>query len=344
MDQPEGTSSERVSVVLATYNGAEFLPAQLASLAAQARLPDELVIVDDASADATPDILRAFAAEAPFPVELLLREEHLGTWLTFEEGLRAATGDIIMICDQDDVWREHKVAVLCERLAEHPDALMAFSDARLISSDGELIGHSRWRVAGFSHKELDGTRHDPFAQLFTRQAVSGCTLALRAEVLAAVLPFPAEIHPGLPVMMYDRWISLVAAAAGEVVPVPEKLVDYRIHAGQQIGIPALAIRRIAPQLALRGAQFLHGRTEVEQRMGYHVAHLEEIEKRLVVAHMATPASDARLAAGRRHMRFREGLAAHRRERLGAVLAELRRVDGYRRFSLGAASALADVAR
>jgi hypothetical protein len=145
-------------------------------------------------------------------------------------------------------------------------------------------------------------------------------------------------------MMYDRWISLVAAAAAPAATVPEPLVDYRIHPGQQIGIPALRVRRIVPRAALTGAQFLRGRFEVAQRMEYHLAHLEQIEKRLMAAQLDTPRSRAALAAADHHLRFRSSLAPKRRARVRPVLDELRAVDGYRRFSLGMSSAVADLAR
>ena len=336
--------AERVSVVLATYNGAQYLGEQLASILAMIRLPDEMVIVDDASTDDTAVLLEDFRDRAPFPVDLVLRHEHLGTWTTFEEGLARATGDILVICDQDDRWHPEKLSVMASRLAEDPEALMAFSDARLINPEGRLIGRSRWRVAGFSTSCARLVSLDPIGPLFGRQAVSGCTLAMRAELLPAVLPFPGDIHPALTVMMYDRWISLVAAVAAPVITVPERLVDYRIHPGQQVGIPALRLRRMAPVLALHLAQFLHGRAEIDRRMSYHLAHFDEIEKRLHVAAMASTESDARLASARQHVGFRQGLPLRRRRRLRAVAGELRRRDGYRRFSLGAASAVADVTR
>ena len=345
MDRPAAAAHlDRVSVILATYQGEQYLAQQLESLRCQSRPPDELIVIDDASSDATPAMLRDFAATAPFPVELVLRTEHLGTWTTFEEGLRLATGDIIFICDQDDIWRPEKLAVMADRMAGQPEALMAFSDANLIAADGRLIGRSRWRVAGFSPRQSRAVSLDPFGPLLSRQAVSGCTMAIRSELLAALLPFPIDIHPGLPVMMYDRWISLVAAAAAPVIAVPERLVDYRIHPAQQIGIPALPIRRLVPQAALHGAQFLHGHAEVTRRMEYHLAHFDEIDKRLIVGQLDTPDSVGRLADARRHLRFRCGLDRRRRVRVWAVAEEMRRVDGYRRFSLGAASAMADVAR
>ncbi len=343
MPQPT-TEPERVSVVLATFFGEQYLAEQLTTLSLQTRVPDEVVVVDDGSTDRTTQLLRRFRDSSPFPVELVLRSEHLGTWSTFEEGLRRATGDILVICDQDDRWHHRKLEVLTQRLAAQPEALMAFSDARLIDAHGRTIGRSRWRVAGFSPRTSKAVALDPFGPLLSRQAVSGCTMAVRAELLAALLPFPSGIHPGLPVMMYDRWMSLAAAAAGPVITVPEKLVDYRIHPDQQIGIPALRIRRVAPRSALQAAQFLHGRLEIQRRMDYHLAHLEEIEKRLVVTGLASDASDARLESAKRHLAFRSALDPRRRARVRAVRQELQSEDGYRRFSLGVASALADLTR
>lgn len=339
-----GAEPARVTVVLATYNGARFLPLQLESLLTQTRPPDEIVIIDDRSTDGTRELLSAFRERAGVEVDLTLRDEHLGTWATFEEGLTRATGDILVVCDQDDRWHREKLEVLVDRLARRPEALMAFSDARLVDAEGKVIGRSRWRVAGFSPKNAQLVALDPFGQLLSRQAVSGCTMAIRAEMLHALLPFPMDIHPGLPTMMYDRWMSLLAAAAGPVVTVPEKLVDYRIHPAQQIGIPALRIRKVAPYLALQAAQFLHGQAEIQRRMGYHLAHLEEIEKRLAMADLATGESTARIEAAKHHLRVRESLDHQRRARIRVVADELQRIDGYRRFSLGIASAVADVAR
>lgn len=335
---------ERVSIVLATFNGAEFLDEQLESLLQQERLPDEVIVVDDASTDRTPEILRAFASRAPFPVDLELRKEHLGTWLTFEDGLVRATGDILMICDQDDVWLPAKVRVLVERMVERPEALMAFSDAELINAHGTLIGHSRWRVAGFPPRRARAVADDAFGEIFSRQAVSGCTMAIRAELLPALLPFPMDIHPGLPVMMYDRWIALTAAASAPVLAVPDRLIDYRIHPGQQIGIPALGLRRLAPRSALLASQFLHGRAEISRRMSYHVAHLEQIEKRLAATGLDDDRTHLRVQRAERHLSMRGGLARRRRDRVVPVMRELRSTDGYRRFSLGVVSAVADLAR
>src|SRR3954470_19039846 len=85
------------SVAMCTYNGARFLGAQLASVAAQTRPPDELVVCDDRSTDETADIVRAFASRAPFPVRLHVNEENLGSTKNFERALSFCEGEVIVL-------------------------------------------------------------------------------------------------------------------------------------------------------------------------------------------------------------------------------------------------------
>ncbi|MFM7068137.1 MAG: glycosyltransferase, partial [Actinomycetes bacterium] len=195
---------DRVSVVMATYNGAEFLAEQLQSLVDQTQLPDELVVVDDASIDGTQQILTDFARRAPFPVEIILQDYHVGTSPNFEEGIVRSTGDIIAISDQDDRWYPDKIAVMANRMGQHPEALMAFSDAILIDSTGRRIGGSRWRVSGFSPRVWRSMAVEPFGPMLGRQVVSGCTAAFRRELVPALVPMPAGLHPALGDIMYDR--------------------------------------------------------------------------------------------------------------------------------------------
>src|SRR4051812_11501621 len=209
-----GVDGERVSVVLATHNGEHFLADQLTSLVNQLRMPDEVIVVDDASHDHTLTLLRDFRASAPFPVTLIARDEHRGTAATFDEAMRHARGDILVICDQDDRWRSDKISMLVDAMRAEPLAMLAFSDARLIDANGELIDTSRWRVAGFSSRQIQAMAKDSFGQMMSRQIMSGCTSAIRAELVPALLPFPSGLHDALPDMIYDRWISLLAAAVG----------------------------------------------------------------------------------------------------------------------------------
>lgn len=336
--------TSRVSVVLATFQGERFIREQLDSLRRQWRQPDELVVVDDGSTDRTLDIVREFAEAAPFRVVVMDRPEHRGTSATFGEAMALATGDVLVVCDQDDRWYPDKISILVEALEAQPDAYIAFSDAGLIDANGRPIGRSRWRVAGFSPVEQAAMSRDPLGLMLARRVMSGCTAAIRAELVPAILPIPGALHPSLSPIIYDHWISLVGAATGPVVLVPRQLVDYRIHPRQQIGIPGLAIRRWAPRTSLRLAQFRASRDEIDRRMEFDSLHAELIQERLAETGLGSEAADTVLRMATRHLRSRQSLPEARHRRVGEIIAELRHEDGYRRFALGTATAVADLTR
>ena len=90
---------------MATFNGDTYLSPQLQSLARQTLLPHELVVCDDGSTDRTLEIVRAFAADAPFPVRVHRNDEHLGFADNFLKAAVLCGGELIAFCDQDDVWQ-----------------------------------------------------------------------------------------------------------------------------------------------------------------------------------------------------------------------------------------------
>ena len=119
----------RVSVAMATFNGERYLRQQLESLAAQTRLPDELIVSDDASLDSTWGILEEFAERSPFPVRLTRNEHTFGFAQNFSRSLSLCTGDIVFLCDQDDVWLEEKISTRLQAFSENQDVYCLVTDA-----------------------------------------------------------------------------------------------------------------------------------------------------------------------------------------------------------------------
>ena len=107
-----------ISVAMATYNGGRYLREQLHSICRQSLLPTELVVCDDGSSDDTVEILRAFAADAPFKVIIDAHGQRLGFTPNFLRAIGLCTGEIVALCDQDDVWDERKLAVCVPRFAD----------------------------------------------------------------------------------------------------------------------------------------------------------------------------------------------------------------------------------
>ena len=113
---------------MCTFNGAEFLPAQLESILAQTRPPDEIVVCDDASTDETTGILRSFAADS---VKLKFNQQNVGSVKNFEQAISLCTGDVIALSDQDDVWREDKLELIESAFHKNPKQAWSFRTQRL---------------------------------------------------------------------------------------------------------------------------------------------------------------------------------------------------------------------
>lgn len=204
------TQPIQVSVALATYNGARYLPQQLESLLAQTRLPDELVIGDDGSRDETAEIIAEFTARAPFPVRLTVNEDNLGPARNFIATTLRCTGSVVFFCDQDDVWHPEKVARMLSFMAENPGKWMALHDAAIIDGTGAELGVT---LAG----QIRSAGGDP-----AEGHIAGCCMALDAR-LAALFS-----HAGNP-RLHDSWIEPIARRLGLVAYLDRPLIGYRRH-------------------------------------------------------------------------------------------------------------------
>ncbi len=102
----------KVSIAMCTYNGQRFLAQQLQSFLDQTVQPDELVVCDDVSSDDSVAVVEAFAARAPFAVRVFRNPQNLGYIRNFEQAIAQCTGDLVFLCDQDDVWDPHKIEKL----------------------------------------------------------------------------------------------------------------------------------------------------------------------------------------------------------------------------------------
>jgi glycosyltransferase involved in cell wall biosynthesis len=240
----------RISIVLATCNGVPRLQRQLASLTLQSRLPNELVVFDDASADATLEILQKFAAEAPFPVRVHSQRERVGTTLNFQSAIAASEGEIIALCDQDDVWHPDKLQRVESEFAADPSLDMVFCDADIVDDNLQPMGHTLWDSIGFNSRAQRMARRRGLASVLVRfNAVSGAGLAFAAHRRPLLLP----IGPG---WMHDGWIALILAAVGRCRWIDQPLWAYRQHVKQQIGAGPRSLRsRIHIARQMDGAYF-----------------------------------------------------------------------------------------
>ena len=217
---------------MCTYNGAEFLPAQLESILAQSRKPDQIVVCDDGSTDETRAILQSFEKKSPDVILLNFNKKNLGSIRNFEQAIKLCNGDVIALSDQDDVWRQDKLQLI-EKAFNKQSIGLVFSDAEIVDENLQPLSRRMWNEVDFNaHKRklLDNGR--ALEVLVTGWTVTGATMAFRSGFTKICLPVPDGIA-----MIHDGWIALAIAAVADVLAIDEPLIKYRQHGRQQIGAP-----------------------------------------------------------------------------------------------------------
>jgi glycosyltransferase involved in cell wall biosynthesis len=206
---------------MATYNGEKYIEAQLDSILCQLGKNDEVVISDDGSTDNTISIIKK-RNDPRIKVYPHQQEQsnYSGTLRTcFMVGrnavhaLKQASGDVIFLADQDDVWLENKVATCAHHLETYD---LVLSDC--VITDENLIPLYP------SHFEVFGYPKASVYQTLYKTKFLGCCLAFNRTLLNRVLPFPAEP------IMHDVWIGLLACRYGKIKIEKTPYVLYRRHA------------------------------------------------------------------------------------------------------------------
>jgi glycosyltransferase involved in cell wall biosynthesis len=224
-----------VCILLATHDGADHLPEQLASLAQQRYRRWALVAADDASTDGTAELLRRVAAREAIEIRALLElgPARAGPKATFDQlgrHARDTSFDYFAFCDQDDLWDPKKLQLQVRRLLaleqRHPGRpVLVYSDCTVVDRDGAALAGSFNRYAGIREPPA----HDALRALVRYNPIPGNTMLFNRRLLELAFPLPPEAW------LHDWWTALVASALGAIGHVPHPLVAYRQHGRNTIG-------------------------------------------------------------------------------------------------------------
>jgi glycosyltransferase involved in cell wall biosynthesis len=195
---------------MATYNGGNYLSDQLKSIAAQTRLPGELIVCDDVSTDNTMEILSDFAQTVPFEVRLFRNERNVGYALNFERAIASCRGEIILLSDQDDYWNVDKVHVIECAMEQHTSAWMLIDDAKIGDENLETTG-------------LTVVGQDKAAGISSDEHLLGCCIAFRSSMKPLIIPVPWRNFG------HDGWTNSLARALGRRLYIQDTLQIYRRH-------------------------------------------------------------------------------------------------------------------
>jgi hypothetical protein len=319
----------KISIAMCTFNGGPFIKEQLESIAKQTRLPDELLVSDDGSSDETLRILQEFASSSPFPVRVSVNERTLGTTKNSEKVLSACSGDIIALCDQDDVWHSDKLELIEREFISAPGIGLVFSEAEMVDAELRPQRWNLFRTVGFDRKEQKlVTEGKALNVLMARTVVGGATMAFRSRFRELIFPIPSE-GP----LIQDGWIVLMIAAVAAVAFIDKPLIKYRQHPAQQMGARKtstiqgiIQAQKTAPNSYLaQAAQFQQARDRLAANNGHSA-------NERVLSLFRDKIS---------HLQARATMPTQRFRRVPVVLKEISNLH-YHRFSRGWLSAAKDL--
>jgi hypothetical protein len=220
-----------VEILLATYNGARFLPEQVDSALAQDYENIRILARDDGSSDETAELLAQYAARFPSRFRVLPASPGGGSPKdNFLLLMQSSTADYVCFCDQDDVWLPDKVSRSkqamdgLERLWGQGVPLLVFTDLRLVDDKLHTIHPSFWSYMGIRPERIHR-----LPRLLVQGVVTGCTAMLNRALVERAVRMPEDAY------MHDRWISWLAAFLGRSAIVSTPTVLYRQHGGNAVG-------------------------------------------------------------------------------------------------------------
>ena len=259
----------QISIALCTYNGARFLKEQLTSLVSQNRQPDELVVCDDHSTDSTVALLREFATEAPFPVHIHENPIRLGSTKNFEQAISLCQGEVIALCDQDDIWAKDKLSFMEQCFLNNPNVSLVFTDASIVDEKENPLGYNLWATLEFDQASQAKIKSSAaFELLIQREIVTGATMSFRTKFRDLILPIPVDIP-----LIHDGWIALIISLTGSLDLIDRPLIKYRQHVMQQIG----ASRKESTKTATGIRERAKRRTSFTE----HIRKLEAVRERMI---------------------------------------------------------------
>lgn len=221
----------RVSIVITSYQHERYIRTALESALAQRGVSFEILVGDDGSTDASPEIIMSLARRHPETIVPVLREENDGTegYTLVTELLTRTRGEFVAIFDGDDYWTDpDKLATQVRFLDQHPTWAMCCHNVVVHFEDD---GRPDRR-----HFEDDVLERFSERQILLRSPIPSCSVVFRRT---AILPLPAWYEQSAS----DWALSLIAARSGEVWRIPTNSAVQRIHRGSAYsGAPILKAR------------------------------------------------------------------------------------------------------
>ncbi|MGL4653517.1 glycosyltransferase family 2 protein [Cetobacterium sp.] len=215
----------KVEILMATYNGENYIEEQIESLFNQTYQNWNLVIRDDGSKDKTLEIIQKYENEYPNKIKLLKDNKGgLRAKDNFFELLRNSKENYVMFCDQDDIWLPNKIEITLDKMLEIENGpTLIHTDLKVVDKTLNIISNSFWK---FQNIDPNRKSHN---YLIVQNNITGCTVMINRELAdLSVGDFPNGI-------MHDWIIGIIASLKGRIEYLTEPTILYRQHGKNDVG-------------------------------------------------------------------------------------------------------------
>lgn len=205
----------RTSLVLTIYNGEKYIIDQLESIHNQTCRLDEVLIFDDGSKDSTPELVKRFITDNDLEDwQFIVNQTKKGWRRNFMDGLCAASGDIVFLADQDDIWMPGKIELM-SRAMEEDDSIQLLVCDYQVFYDNNLKPVAEKKIAAPEKKEI-------YPNIFN-VLYPGCTYCARRELIHEAIEHWTEDTA------HDELLWRIALFSDALYVYPEKLIYWRRH-------------------------------------------------------------------------------------------------------------------
>lgn len=193
----------------------------------QSITPDEIIVCDDNSTDETINILSEYKRKWPNIFKIYQNENRIGYIKNFEQATKIASGDVIALCDQDDIWEKEKLKKQLKIVSE-PNIGLVYHNSMMVDIALEPFNDLWSSLNPPYHPNNSHDSLEIFSELLVRNFVQGATIMFDSEFKEILYPFPAKIP-------HDYYMAIVFSLITNIKSIDEKLLLYRQHEDQVIG-------------------------------------------------------------------------------------------------------------
>lgn len=230
-------STDKIAILMATYNGEKYICQQIDSILSQTCKDWELYIHDDGSTDNTIAAVESYVEKYPNKIHLIDGKSTGGAKYNFFYMFGQVEATYYMTCDQDDVWLDKKIELTYDKMltienkADVP--CLVYTELRVVDSELNTIADT---MSGY--QSLDCHKRT-INQFILQNSVTGCTMMVNRALRDKMLRI-TDIDNTI---MHDWWAALVAAQFGKTAFIDEPTILYRQHGDNSLG--ALGINKLS---------------------------------------------------------------------------------------------------